>query len=608
MITLTEEEIIRLLDEVPPERRLHARGALSGTPGQLAVLIRGLTGEPADWQAYLGASYMAGFAAGHRPPGEVVELHRELEGHRLRDDVLAAAAVRLPADLAAIAAEVGATDAAGFLRKAMTLQRPGDVAAMLTAMGNRPGLRGEAIRHLCLSEPPVKAAIVALHLRGETDAEAAATAMSEIGAIMAWEAAAAGFAVFLTLLNAFGLPDGVRELVATVVAPSEPEPPGEGTAEPVPPEEPRDIVNRLAELVNCLLLQGQDDLAGRVVNDTLDAFTGAERRYRLYALVFIFREHGMIDTARKVANAVAASAEEDNVTMVLQFCGEDPGSAAALLEIILAVPQDSLMDTAVNIAKKIEPDNDRETIFKAVADWPHEYHPRFYKGLRGTSTDYADKFRDAVAARAGRRKDGEDIGHTVIWLLKDENGRRRWNHAVRVLREVTSAGGEDRETGPNRLADLICTLRDKDGWWARGPRRELRDEVAILLSEHYTLADMLALIEAAENRCLPAIVRMAPDWLTHGHRSNHEICGLFSALEKAGASGNERWAAANWTARSFNRPDIGIHPYDALANAGLIVEREGWLRALHPQIRVPRRPHRPDPDPRPPGLPGGAAG
>jgi hypothetical protein len=591
--TLTEEEIGRLLDTVPLERRVQARGALSGSPAALAARIRDMTGgapqasASADWQAHLSALYMTGFAARHRPPGEVVELYRGLRGYHGRAVVLDSAAARPPADLAEIAETIEPRTAAGFLRRVVSQRQPEDIAAMLSRMPGRLSLRRESARYLCLDEPPQKAAHVALYLRG--GGEAAAEPLSRILAIMSGEAREENLAGFLILLDTFGMGDSVRALVAGVVAP----------AEPGPPEESRDVVNRVATLVRFLLRRREDALARRVVDETIAGFTGSGGQYRLYALVFIFREHGMHEEAQKVAANISGSADGDNVTMVLQFCEEDTEKAAALLEIILGVPQHPLLETAVSFAKKIPLEENRETIFRTIASWPREYHPKFYDGLRRTSFEYAEKFRDAVTDHAGGRKDGADIGHTLMWLLEDEDDKRRWHRATAVLADVVSARLADGGADLNRLADLICTLRDSDGWWIRGPRRELRDEAATLVSEHYEIADLTGLIKAAENRCLPAIVRLVPDWLMHGPRGNTEIVNLFLALREAGASGKERYDAAYWAARSFYRPDIGMSPQAALDRAGLIEEHNGWYEAHHMGIRVPKRPRRPDPDPRP---------
>jgi hypothetical protein len=267
--------------------------------------------------------------------------------------------------------------------------------------------------------------------------------------------------------------------------------------------------------------------------------------------------------------------------MVLKFCDENRQQAGALLPIVLRKPKPAALVS--RFAEKLPLDSQRDIIFRTVATWPSQDLIQVDADLSGTSIKLADRFDAAVAEIAPQRGDGEEIGAIVLWFLKhrdDKQGMRRANH---VVAEVVT------RRQPELLADLIRTLRDGKGWWL-GPRGKMvRDEAAHRVSEHYDIADMTALVtEAMSRRCVPAVLRLAPDWLTRSPRSDGQIVQLLRALKAAGCEPTELADMVRWVAFRFNRPD-GSDPFTALKNAEkaeLEVKREKWRRAGWTQADV----------------------
>ena len=151
---------------------------------------------------------------------------------------------------------------------------------------------------------------------------------------------------------------------------------------------------------------------------------------------------------------------------------------------------------------------------------------------------------------------------------------------------------------PELLVTLICTLEDyrngeyrvtdgnrHQGWWT------LRDAAEKEIAVRYAAEDMVRLIEFGAERCLTAILRLTPGWLTNPHRTDADVVAVVAALN--GAEGNPRDLARTleWSASQLHRPD-GSTPIAALEAAGLQAEANAWVRGRHWGW-----PHRPDPDP-----------
>jgi len=117
-----DDEVQRLLDGVPAERRMQARAAVTGSAADLATRVRRVeaTGEN-GWSGALSAAYMIDFAGRHCDPEQVARVTRELDRERDIEAVLDAAAERPAEDLAAIAAEVGYADQAHLTRECRQL-------------------------------------------------------------------------------------------------------------------------------------------------------------------------------------------------------------------------------------------------------------------------------------------------------------------------------------------------------------------------------------------------------------------------------------------------------------------------------------------------------
>jgi hypothetical protein len=572
---VTEEEIRRLLDldGVPVERRMQARAAMTGSVSDLLDRVRSVGAVSiSDWQASLSVLYMVDFAARHRPPEQVAAMSDELRGDHHEDVVLDAAAARPPRELTAIAAELHGSPAAragsaagstahrtdlaeSFLSSVAARRQPTDLATMLVEMRDDAWLMLAAVGRLCSSARPAKVAQVVLHLRGLRAQEP----LTEILTAMRAQADSANLAAFLTGLERFRDTESVHAVIGDVVA---------WNAPPSTAPEAKTGVGRTAELVKSLLERKEPDLAKLVVTSAIKDFARSGQQYRLYALVFVFIQHELDNAAEQIMDEISATARpEDVVEMIIKYCeNEEPQHTVTLLRVILENPKPGVTVTAaVEFAKTL--DRVRSDIFATVAAWAYENLSEFEQGLRGNSNDWAEEFRDAVARSAFDRDDGGDIGNIVLWLLSDlvdsKRGKRRAND---VVAKVVA------RRRPDLMVALISKLRAAKGWWT------LRDAAAARISDTYGIADMVGLVAAAEGRCLPAVLRLMPDWLTRRQRTDPDVVQLVRKLRAARCNSHELEDALTWSAQHFIRPD-GTDPMRALENAGLMVERNAWSKA-----------------------------
>jgi hypothetical protein len=583
-MAMTEDEVRQLLKAVPDERRIQARAAVTGSVSDLLYRVREVSVMPAGgWQATLSTLYMIEFAALHRTTSEVATMASELLGDCRAPVVLDAAAGRAACELAAIAAQlygsVAASDAgaeklahlgasltASFLDSVTTRRQPTDLAAMLTDARDNQLLMHEAVRRLCRSAPPPKVAQVVLCLRGTQATEPLAAILTEM-----LEAASPDLALFLTSLDRFAETESVDTVIRSVVTWNTPS----SSA-----LEAKGGIDSIAELVKSLLEEEQPHLAKRVVTSAIREFARSDQQYRLYALVFVFKQHGLDDAAEQIMNEISASARDKRVVeMIIKFCQrEQPQQTVILLQVILENPKPGITAAAaVEFAKRL--DQVRSDIFITAAKWAHENLSEFEQELRGTSNDWAEEFRDNVTAIASDREQGSDIGNIVLWLLADVDSKRGIRRADEVIARVV---GRRR---PDIMVALICKLRAGRGWW------KLRESAALQIRKAYGIDDMVQLIAEAEGRCLPAILRLIPDWLTHHQRSDQDVVQLVRKFRDARGYSVELDAALVWSAAHFNRPD-GTHPVAALEHAGLVYERNAWSKGGR---RTWSR--RPDPDP-----------
>jgi hypothetical protein len=582
---MKEDEVRRLLDAVPVQRRMQARAAVTGTVSDLLDHVRGVSAVAAEgWQASLSTLYMIEFAALHRPASEVATMASEMLGDYRAPVVLDAAAARSPCELTAIAAQLygpaaehdagaerpalhRADLAASFLSSVTVRRQPADIAAMLIEARDNPRLMHDAVRRLCRSARPPKVAQVVLCLRGTQAAEPLAAILTA----MLEQAASPDLALFLTSLHRFRDTESVSTVIRSVVTWNTPSSPA---------SEARGGIDWIAELVKSLLEQEQSHLAKLVVTSAIRDFARSDQQYRLYALVFVFKQHGLGDAAEQIMNEISATARDKRVVeMIIKFCqSEQPQQTVILLQVILENPKPGVTAAAaVEFAKRL--DQVRSDIFATAAKWAHENLSEFEQELRGTSNDWAEEFRDNVAGIASDREDGSDIGDIVLWLLGDADSKRGMRRAEDIIARVVNRGR------PDIMIALICKLRAGKGWW------RLRESAALHVRQVYGVADMVELIGEAEGRCLPAVLRLIPDWLTHHQRSDEEVVQLVSKFRDARGNSQELEAALSWSASHFNRAD-GTHPVPALEHAGLMAERNAWSRGKRRSWG-----RRPDPDP-----------
>lgn len=581
MMSAGDERALRqLLRTVPPERQLQARAAMSGAVEDLAARIRSTvdhpdSGQPGEgWQARLSAQYMLEFAALHRPPDEVAAMDAAFGTRFGPDSVLGTAAERSPGELAAIASEL--PEPGEFIRKVTLRRRARDIAAMLTEMGRASSLLRKTGGYLCSCAPPATAALVALHLRG-MEATAPLFALLEN---FPRERTGEEVGEFILWLAQFSDEESRRTCIASTVTWRENE----------------DVVGRVAAVVTYLLQQEERDLANEIVTAAIDHFDHPEHSYRLYALLFVFREFQLDDEVVRIADKISETARGDNTGMIIRFCSENRENAGELLRIVLREPKPA---AAVRITK--ESGLDHSAIFETIAAWPCQDLREVEHGLSARAIEIADEFRNVVTENAAARPDGTDIGDIVLWFLSDVSSRENRKRISRIIE--TSVARDD----PDLLVAMILRLRTRPEWWSgRKSRvlhdeRPLRDEVAHLV-ESYDITQMLALIRAAEDRCLPSVHRMSIGWLSCRVRSDDEIVSLIRALKTAGCGKEELRKTVEWSAVNFHpRPDGGS-PARALESAGLAEERKIWSRVEHRVLQHRMLPKFKRPDPEPPRI------
>jgi hypothetical protein len=596
-MVMSEEEIRSLLKAAPPNRRIQSRAAMTGPVTDLVGLLgrvaeppapadpESLDGSEGAWQATLGTLYMVDFAARHRPPQEVADLIKELGVGYCAEAARDAAVTRLPADLAAIASVLA--DNTEFLENAAVRRQPEDLAGMLVEMGNMSDsspLMSSAAGLLCLSAPPEKVARLTLHLRGMA-------APGPLGEILAWmlKQPAEALAEFLASLDRFRDTETVRAGIEAMIALVEIQP------EPLsdPQSDAGNVVERIAELVKCLLQAKEADLAKLVVTSAIGRFTPAGQQHRLYALVFVFRELGLDAAAEQIMNEITATVpSEDIVQMIIRFCLDAPQHAGPLLRLILQTPRPGVTAAAAaEFARQL--DEARLDIFRTVAAWPFDDLKAFggREGLRATNNEWGEDFREIVKEQASARQDGDAIGDIVDWLLTDgeaDRGRRRADYVIAKVVERKE---------PAQMVTLMCTLRDNERWWQQPPARRLikrersvRDNAALRIGEQYQVNHMIAMIEAAERRCLPAVLRLVPEWLLNKQRPDDQIIQLVRALKDARCDLKGLLRTLEWSASRF----VAAHdPSSALQRADLAEEARSWRLGTHHRVE------RPDPDPAP---------
>jgi hypothetical protein len=238
-------------------------------------------------------------------------------------------------------------------------------------------------------------------------------------------------------------------------------------------------------------------------------------------------------------------------------------------------------------------DEARLDIFRTVAAWPFDDLKAFggREGLRATNNEWGEDFREIVKEQASARPDGDAIGDIVDWLLADaetDRGRRRADYVIAKVAERKE---------PALMVTLMCTLRDNERWWQKPPtrlliRREkaIRDTAALQIGEHYQLDHMIAMIAAAERRCLPAVLRLVPEWLLNKRRPDYQIIQLVTALKDARCDLKGLLRTLEWSASE----SVGAHdPSTALQSAGLTDEARAWRWGTRHRVV------RPDPDPAP---------
>ncbi len=612
-----------LLLELPPERRIQARAAITGSVDGLVVRLRCIRALPKGaWQATLAARFIEDCAARWRPPDQVAQLavrlcmcqshasaHRptravplvsQSRSHCGSTFILdTAAAHRSPYELAEIASELhrltnpkfsGESDLAErFLRSVTNRRLPSEIAELL---GTLPadGLLREVLIVLVSTAPPHSNACVMLYLRGSGEQKLIEAIVSAL--VKSW--AGAKLAALVVDLNRWGSYETVGTIIdmaTTWAAPGEPSPATCAVS-------PR--VGQITDLVTALCEGKHISLAKQVTSSAVTNFTLPGQRYRLYALIFVFKQHDMHDEVEQVIYQISASQQKDSeVDMVVMWISENRDKQediANLLDAILRSPTSRTGRAAVKLAKKLA--SDRLLVFERVSKWAHEDIDAFRKALCVTSPGWANEFLESVADNAGAGDDASDVSNIVLLLLRDWAGRSRKERRSAMRRADRLVGRVVRYGKPELLVTLICTLEDyrngeyrvtdgnrHQGWWT------LRDAAEKEIAVRYAAEDMVRLIEFGAERCLTAILRLTPGWLTNPHRTDADVVAVVAALN--GAEGNPRDLARTleWSASQLHRPD-GSTPIAALEAAGLQAEANAWVRGRHWGW-----PHRPDPDP-----------
>jgi hypothetical protein len=577
---MSEDELRLLLTGVPPVRRIQARAALTGSADALIGQVRAVRERPdGGWQAVLSAQYIAALAARYRAPAEVAMAAVSLRG--LVDPWVmldVAAVTRTPGELAVIVRELGRA-APGldrlFLDRVATRRLPADLIALLRALPRGELARGDLI-DMIRSLSPDEAASVILHLRGLGDGElieelvAAITAAVEPGRL----------GTFLASLDRCG--DQVTAERVIEVATS-------GTQ--------AEAAGRVTDLVTTLLGQRNYELAQLAVTSAVRSFSPTGQQHQLYALLFVFTQYGLHEEAQRVRKEIrAAVPDRDEVDLISDYCQasqEEPENIINLLRAILVNPvsEPSASDAALRLANTMAAV--RPAIFAMVSSWSCPSLQAFEEKLRNKAGSWSPEFLDQVADHASERDDAADIGDIVLWMLR---GRAGPHPKVALERASRIARLTVRRREPELTIGLIARLRgaperpgDKhDRWWT------VRPAVAREIAESYAGADLAELIAAGSDRCLPALLWIATDWLARRPgRSDAEIVRVIRALREAHGDHEELLEMVEYAARGFYRPD-GSHPIHALRSSDFGYEASAWIRGKNRSL--PGLGRRPDPD------------
>jgi hypothetical protein len=587
-VAVREEEIRPLLARFPVERRLQARAALTGTVPDLLRQVRAVRAQPdGGWQAALSAQFMAESAARFRPAAQVA--HAAVS---LRDEVgaavvlNAAVAARPPEDLAAIATELGAEPAgagpaglAGLFLASITARRPpADLVAVLLALPRGTVLH-DALIGLISAGAPDDIANVILHLHGHGADE-------QIEALMAVIVAAepgASLAGLLASLDHRGDQATVTHAIHALTT---------WAALPAAAQ----TLTRITDLVTTLLGAAQHRLAELVVTSAVANFSPSGQQYRLYALLFVFKQQGCHEEAQRVRTEIRAARPGcDEVDLIIEYCRANHDQLPDIVNLLRAVLENpkprATASAALQLAKSLA--WIRPTIFSTVSAWTYENLCAFEQLLRENSGTWPLEFREQVADHASERDDAEDIGEITLWLLRgagDGRGKLGFEQASRIIR------GTVQRRDPELMVSLICMLRGQpvaalkkpERWWA------VRPAAAREIARSYDIDDMTALVKTGADRCLPALLWIATDWLLcPPGRGNAEIVALVSALREARGDDEELLAVLQYCGRGFFRAD-GTDPVVALKRAGLEHEAGAWIRGKHRPL--PGMGRRPDPD------------
>jgi hypothetical protein len=317
-------------------------------------------------------------------------------------------------------------------------------------------------------------------------------------------------------------------------------------------------------------------------------FARSSQQYLLYALVYVFKEHGLDDEAEQIVAEISASApDQDPIEMVIKFCaGERSAETVAFMQVILARPKEGVTArAAAKLARSSELEELRPVIFAAVARWEYGNLVEFERVLRGGGSGaWADEFCEVVAGEAADRDDKADIGDIVLWLLRDADAKRGRRLAGRLV------AGTVRLRRPDLAVELICKLRDhqvssgaqQPGWLS------LRDEAAEQIALGYDAEDMVRLVGYGEEVCLPAVLRLAPEWLTSADRSHPDIVRLVAALRQARGNRGELLEMLQYCGQVTNLSEAA--PVTALRDEGLADEADAWNRGMRPMSMWRRRP------------------
>jgi hypothetical protein len=559
-LAVIEEEIRQVVAAAPARRRLQARAALTGSADDLIKRIREVRAVPdGGWQANLSAWYMLDFAARHRPTAEVAAIAREFCDE---DIVLETSAERAPAELAEIAA--GLSDS--FLHRLVARLPPADLAELLVVLQDQDELAGKLRRALILSSPGTIARTV-VHLRGMEAGPLVADLLVEAAGLVA----SRPIAVLLALLAELGDHESAQVLINAAAAWHE-------RGQPAVPD-----VGRITQLVQDLLDTGHELLGRRVVDRTVPSYALSSERYRLYALVFVFKKRGLDVEADQVITEIGAGTSLRGVAvMVLDFCKtQQPEQAAVLIRALLRNPApDGTAEVAATFARELH--QAHEDIFATVAAWSYPgLIIDFEHRLASDSDLWAQEFRKVVSSAAHLRVDGTEIADLVNWLYEDVNAKRGNERANTVL-----TGVAERQDAALMVA-MICRLREAKTW------RALRDTLNRNVCDCYDAEAMAALITKSVGTCLPAALWLAQDWLTRRARTDADIVRVVRGLRDAHGNPDELRSILVWSGRSFLSRLDGTNPLRAIEAAGLTEQANAWYRGQTKTLPV----RKPDPDP-----------